>query len=391
MSLFLSLDPETMLIMIVISSFLQACVLIALGFVANQYKGISLYVIGTVMASLSFIIGLLTFSWEVPPLKFITNTFIIGSRVIWAIAIGQFLGRKTTKFTWIVLATTLLTSQVYHNYIATSYNERQFFMISLNIIICATTISYILKAKHHYFGFTVYSLVVVFSADILLSSFRGLLILDGKTQSLIDASFANLLTFMTLFVIDFLRNGFFVLMVSQRMYLDLKLLSETDFLTQIFNRGAVTERVNKTIKNKKNYPLTLILVDIDYFKNINDTYGHDVGDIVLKSVVSLLQTQLHPQDLIGRWGGEEFLIVLPNCSASDVRDSAELLRHTVEKTAIAYSPNPNERIHCTLSLGVVTATQPKVTLNDLLKPADLALYEAKNSGRNQAQYIVFSR
>lgn len=374
--------------MIVISSFLQAWVLIALGVVANQYKGISLYVVGTVMASLSFIIGLLTFSWEVPPLRFISNTFIIGSRVIWAIAIGQFLGRKTTKFTWAFLAVTLLSSQIYHNYIATNYNERQFFMIPLNIIICAITISYILKSKHSYFYFTVYSLVVVFAADILLSSFRGLLILDGKTQSLVDASFANLLTFMTLFVIDFLRNCFFVLMVSQRMYSDLKLLSETDFLTQVLNRGAVTERINTNMKNRKNYPLSLILVDIDYFKKINDTYGHDVGDIVLKTVVSVLQAQLYPGDIIGRWGGEEFLIVLPNCSASDVRDRTESLRHTVEKTA---STIPNQQIHCTLSLGVVTATQSKVTLNDLLKPADLALYEAKNSGRNQAQYIVFSR
>ncbi len=379
-----------MLIMIVISSFLQACVLIALGFVANQYKGISLYVVGTIMASLAFIIGLLTFSWEVPPLKFITNTLVIGSRLVWAIAIGQFVGRKTTNFTWIFLIATLVFSQVYHNYIATSYNARQFFMIPLNMIIGITTISYILKSKHDYFSFTVYSLVFVFTADILLSFFRGLLILNGKTQSLVDPSFANLLTFMTLFIIDFLRNGFFVLMVSQRMYADLKVLSETDFLTKIFNRGAVNELINKKIKDKKSYPLSLILLDIDYFKRINDTYGHDVGDIVLKSVVGALQTQLHSRDLMGRWGGEEFLIVLPHCSAAAVRDRAESLRHTVENTGIPYGTKTDETLHCTISLGVVTCLGKTTTLDDLLKPADIALYDAKKSGRNRAECIVIS-
>ncbi|MFO7145381.1 hypothetical protein B9T16_30165, partial [Arthrospira sp. PCC 8006] len=105
-------------------------------------------------------------------------------------------------------------------------------------------------------------------------------------------------------------------------------------------------------------------------------YGHDVGDLVLQEVARILKSQLHPKDLIGRWGGEEFLIFLPNCTAAMADKRANSLRLEVANTAVYYQSYGHEYINCSISLGVVTTNPINKSLDELIKAADLGLYEA---------------
>ncbi|MFP4221297.1 MAG: GGDEF domain-containing protein [Phormidium sp.] len=386
----LSLDPQTMLTMIVFSSFLQAGIMTVLDIVANQYKGISLYMVAAIFYALGVSVALFPVGLESTTLKFWGNVSIISSRVLLAISIQQFLGTRINQSIWKFLIILLLLSQFYYLFIQDDYINRNLWLLIINITIYSILVKCMFKSKTYNFVLTSRLMIAIFGIEILISLMRAVLLLGSDTKSAIDTSSANTLGWLFLFFVDFLRNGLFVLMVSQRMYSDLKEVSEIDFLTQIFNRGALTAWIEKSLKKSTIYPVSLILLDIDYFKRINDTYGHDVGDIIIKTVVHLIQSQLSPQDVIGRWGGEEFLVVLPNCTPSQARDRAESLRYQVEQSSQTQDITTGAIVQCTISLGVVTCLRKTTTLDNLLKPADIALYDAKKAGRNRAEYIIIS-
>ena len=127
----------------------------------------------------------------------------------------------------------------------------------------------------------------------------------------------------------------------------------------------------------------MALLDIDHFKSVNDTYGHLVGDKVLRAVADALTAQLRPYDKSGRFGGEEFVILLPQTAEDDARHIAERLRTHVANMAIPIDDTDGAQcVHLTISLGVSSMEGTDCGLTDLLAAADAALYYAKQNGRN---------
>lgn len=165
---------------------------------------------------------------------------------------------------------------------------------------------------------------------------------------------------------------------------DLQLLATTDSLTGIFNRRHFLDRATQEMSIARRYqrPLALVMLDIDYFKAVNDTYGHDVGDRVLQHLVSICRKANRETDVVGRLGGEEFGILLLNSPAASAHAVAERLRREIEKSSLEHE---GARITITVSQGVcaVETTQPQLTVEQMLKVADNALYQAKHLGRNQ--------
>ena len=161
-----------------------------------------------------------------------------------------------------------------------------------------------------------------------------------------------------------------------------------DALTGFYNRRQLEERIKQeTAKAKRQKtPLCAIMIDIDFFKRINDVYGHAAGDLVLKTVSRTMRSQLREYDVAGRYGGEEFAILLPFTRTEEAVMVAERLRQAVENKKIDLSKvnheTPNKIINVTISLGIY---EFKITdsADDLLKNADKALYEAKETGRNK--------
>lgn len=161
----------------------------------------------------------------------------------------------------------------------------------------------------------------------------------------------------------------------------LEILATTDSLTQICNRHAIMERLDEEINRNKRYniPLCVLLFDIDDFKKVNDTYGHDVGDDILVSLVNLIKEALRDIDIFGRYGGEEFLIIFPNTSMLDAKIVAERIRlnaanHKFDKVG-----------KVTISLGLVECNV-KDNHKELFKRLDNLLYESKKNGKNKLTF-----
>ncbi|PIX22208.1 MAG: hypothetical protein COZ69_11660 [Deltaproteobacteria bacterium CG_4_8_14_3_um_filter_45_9] len=164
------------------------------------------------------------------------------------------------------------------------------------------------------------------------------------------------------------------------------LLSYTDDLTGIYNHRFFIEQLTLEVDRQKRYPtsLSLLMIDIDYFKNYNDTNGHLTGDQALKAIAFLIQRGVRQTDIVARYGGEEFSAILINAGREKALEIAERVRSNV---ADARFPNesaqPNKDL--TVSVGVATFSSPISTLTDLIREADNALYRAKKGGRNRIE------
>lgn len=163
-------------------------------------------------------------------------------------------------------------------------------------------------------------------------------------------------------------------------------IARKDPLTGIYNRRYLNEKlpVDLINANLTNYSISVIMVDIDFFKNVNDTYGHLTGDCTLKNVAGIIQRSLKREnDWVARYGGEEFLICLPGAPLSFASEMAEILRKKLEETTIECG---DCQLNITASFGVASVT-PKLgfTAEDLIGQADKKLYEAKRNGRNRVE------
>lgn len=157
----------------------------------------------------------------------------------------------------------------------------------------------------------------------------------------------------------------------------------TDELTGVYNRRHLVKRFQEEFEKAHRFasPLSCIIIDIDRFKLINDTYGHLQGDMVIVSVCRVIKNSLRIYDIFGRFGGEEFLVILPETTAESAELLAERLRQNVLNNHVKLGGNPT----CiTISLGVTAMSKLDTEINDLIKRADDALYIAKQTGRNKS-------
>ena len=172
---------------------------------------------------------------------------------------------------------------------------------------------------------------------------------------------------------------------AQRYQLEarLKALSNTDPLCGIANRRHFTQMLEREIQHNRRYghSLFLLMLDIDHFKNVNDTYGHAVGDQVIRHLASTLQKELRSVDGLGRIGGEEFAIFITGGEPAHAKEVAERLRTQVEASPTPYSPTI--AVHQTVSIGLAQLTSADIGSADVFVRADRALYAAKNHGHNQ--------
>lgn len=165
----------------------------------------------------------------------------------------------------------------------------------------------------------------------------------------------------------------------------LKELSNTDPLTGLYNRRFLTEVLAREIRRaeRTEEPLCLVMLDIDHFKKVNDSFGHQNGDSVLSAIADLVKKGLRGYDVAVRYGGEEFVLLLPNMSWQEGFSVAERIRVSVQDLSF---PAPMKNLRLTVSMGVACFSRERFTdMDSLLKEADEALYRAKQNGRNRVE------
>jgi len=191
----------------------------------------------------------------------------------------------------------------------------------------------------------------------------------------------QLIAYIASMSIALLGSFGFMLLVKERTDREIMHLAMTDSLTKIPNRRALIDYAERSLSRRSGLPLALLLIDADHFKLVNDTRGHQTGDDVLCKLASLLAGRLRGQDLLGRYGGEEFLVIAPDTNTEDALVLAESLRKIVASTPLATSSG---EISLSVSIGISICPATALrALKDMLAEADAALYEAKQTGRNK--------
>ncbi len=173
----------------------------------------------------------------------------------------------------------------------------------------------------------------------------------------------------------------------KRILEELRYLATTDGLTELYNRRHFLELCERELLRARRYrsEITLLMMDADHFKIINDTYGHNVGDEALRLIASMCRSQLREVDILGRLGGEEFAALLPQTGLQAGCEVAERLRNAIAQATLPLGDG--RTLRCTVSIGVCCFAAQKVTVGEMLKAADQALYAAKDKGRNQVSSL----
>jgi diguanylate cyclase (GGDEF)-like protein len=169
--------------------------------------------------------------------------------------------------------------------------------------------------------------------------------------------------------------------VNALRVVELEKLALLDNLTQLANRHYLNREIESRFEEYKRHaiPFGLLFIDIDHFKKVNDTYGHDVGDEVLRFVAQTFIANSRPFDLYGRWGGEEFLAIIRNVNAADLALLGDRLRVLIENSYIIHG---DQKLQVTVSLGATQVCEQD-TIELLVKRADGLLYQSKQTGRNR--------
>lgn len=199
-------------------------------------------------------------------------------------------------------------------------------------------------------------------------------------------------TILTVSIVIFILAGtllfFFMRLINKIIYRInkdeklLKTMARKDPLTNLYTRRVFDEHLKREILNSKRYnsKFFIILIDADHFKNVNDTYGHNAGDIVLKTISNLILSSCRETDTVCRFGGEEFVILVKSSNISEVKNCAERIRSTIEKNK--FDIGRKEVLNITVSAGISSYNESTDNGLDIISSADKALYEAKHNGRN---------
>ncbi len=181
-----------------------------------------------------------------------------------------------------------------------------------------------------------------------------------------------------------MRREFLRSLLDEWNYYTVRKLAHTDELTQLYNRRHFVDLAEHSIHEwPKSASTCLLMFDVDHFKQVNDNYGHDIGDRVLQLIAATTRKEMRHSDVLARFGGEEFIVLLSDTQLQDALLIAERIRYSIQRQSLNLSPELNLKF--TVSIGITELQSPSQSLAELIKQVDLALYAAKRSGRNRVR------
>lgn len=376
MQIFFQFDVRAVALFVALTFFVQATAIGAQAFLIRelrQYRGVE----AALLANLCVAAGLMLrlFGDRLPEFLsvILSNLLLIAGPGIFYIALSQFTGLPYSKLLVIGILTVGLAFMAYFTYEEVSIARRAITFSLGSLAMVCLLIYQLWWIQKTALRFSANLMLVSFLVQAIFLILRTLNVIQNPPQDAFNLTPALSATYLLSFAISFFWTTGFVLMVSHRLRNDLLEIATMDVLTHVSNRRATQVFLEKEISRaqRQNGEFSVLLIDIDDFKQVNDRWGHAVGDEVLAKTASLFQSMIRKQDLVGRWGGEEFLVIVPG--PCDVEALAERIRSEI---AVAEYSHGNGSFHITVSIGIACANQTSIG-DEVLKQADDALYTAK--------------
>ena len=369
------LDTRTTALLVAFAFFIQANAIGAQAFLIREYEGVGTALLGNLSLALGFL--LTTLRGFLPDFVtiVIANFFLLHGVNLFYIAISRFTGQKYSKRGITILLISILVITIYFRYVTDDLAIR-IIGVSLCVGISVMMLSHKLwMARNTPYSFATWLTLIPFVVYGLFLFARAVFTFFSPPSEMFSNDPVQTLTYLLLFFISFLWTLGFILMVSQRLHSDLTELATTDSLTRIPNRRATQDFFEKELSRaqRNNSEFSILLIDLDNFKQINDKHGHAMGDNALIKTAQIFQSAIRKQDIVGRWGGEEFLIILPGTTEQNAQILAERLRSEI---ANAEFKNSTLTVIVTVSIGIAFSNHTD-SMDVILKKADDALYVAK--------------
>ena len=376
-------DLKTIIFMSMLLTFMLSMLLAITRTHHKEVHGPGYWAVGNLVIGLGMVLVLIQL--DAPKVIFLPSMALIGAGLsLYINGIQAFIGRKPDHRIPIIVFGLLALIDAY-------------FMLIRHDILLAIVLSALIFSVIYF-----YSARLTFSRDegvvgnlfwivsslylLMALLMLGRAVYASQASVEIFESFAtwpiNAYTFMLGAVSQFFISSLFVLMLSYKLNQSLESIATIDGLTSILNRRGLEDAALKMqdMCKRINLSMTVILIDIDHFKKVNDKYGHLTGDDVLRHIAKVVAGILRSSDVFGRYGGEEFCAFLPNTTESDAIGLAERIRAGVEASPLKLERGP---IKTTISIGVADSVRAGYDFKGLIAAADGALYSAKNGGRNQ--------
>lgn len=378
MHILFQFDVRTVALFVAMAFFVQATAIGAQAFLIRelkQYRGVG----AALLANLCVAVGLMLRLFAGPLPEFLTTVLsnlllLAGSGLIY-IALSQFTGFPYSKAFVIGVLVAALSFLSYFTFWDDSLGKRMITFSLGSVAMVCLLIAQLWRIQKTALRFSATLMLVSFLVHGVFLTLRTISIILNPPQETLSLSPVQSATYLLSFAISFFWSIGFVLMVSHRLRNDLMEIATIDVLTRIPNRRATQAFLEKEISRAQRHQseFSVLLIDIDNFKQVNDRWGHAVGDEVLVKTARLFHSMIRKQDLVGRWGGEEFLIIVPGpCEAGVL---AERIRSEVAR---AEYRNGTTSFHITISIGIA-CVNPLMTGDEILRQADEALYKAKRT------------
>jgi len=382
----MTVDIPTMLMMVVAGSVAMAAAIALIGW-GQRRDGLERWAVALLLHALGH--GLYALRGRAPDWASIilANTLLSFAFALMAAALHQFFRRPTPR--GLKLAPlgllTLIAAMVV---MQATYNQRVavvnlFFAVQMAGIVWPLCVPW---RGHWGRGALVVGAGLVLTMTVLLGRVVVATTTAGIDEHLLSTTATQTLTFLGSFISVLGTTLGFLSMSKERSDRRNHRLASEDALTGTANRRAILDALEHEAERSRRgeLPLSVLMLDLDHFKQVNDHHGHQVGDQVLRHVIDVARQALRAQDLIGRYGGEEFLIVLPDTPPEGARVLAERLRQRVAQSPWTNGPTP---IPVTISIGVGGSTDARAGGQALIQQADAALYCAKARGRNRVEAL----
>jgi len=371
-------DVRTIALFVAAAFFVQATAIGAQAFLIRelkQYRGVG----AALMANLCAAVGLMLrlFADRLPDFvtTILSNILLLTGSGLFYVALSQFTGFPYSKSFVIGVIAVALSFLVYFRYWDDDLGMRMITFSLGSVAMVFILIYQLWRTQKTSLRFSANLMLVSFIVHGIFLIFRTISLILAPPQDTSSLTPVQSASYLLSFAISFFWSTGFILMVSQRLRNDLMELATIDVLTRIPNRRATQAFLEKELSRARRHQteFLVLLIDIDNFKQVNDRWGHSVGDDVLVRTASLFQSMLRKQDWVGRWGGEEFLVISPGSPDCDPESLAERMRCEVANSEYSQAA---ASFHITVSIGVACANQTS-TVDEILTKADEALYRAK--------------